>query len=291
MSYEVLSFIVAVNAVVTFSLIRALWQMDAAKANRPARLSKKAAKLLRHGDPIVPRHDPPKIDFSKFSGNSAQSTREFFRDFKEFADVMNSDLAESYGNWVVPSRFRLQDRPEDDVGRIIRFRIDGRSTGRCFQLFYNEYPVGLLEIEQVWPGYSTETPIVLTNVEIDMARYLRYNELKRFLETIASYVTKFNPIGALNGDYVDARLDIDAALTEALWGEDQGDLLVQFRGQAEYYMYRRADWLKNTAKSTAGAGSASNNSTNQSANRPPRREPGPKPDPRFNDRGPFRRDN
>jgi hypothetical protein len=256
MSYDVLSIVVAVNAVVTFSLVRLLWQMDATKPNRPARLSRKAAKLLFRSDPIVPRHEPPEIDVRRFSGNSVRSKREFFRDFKEFADVMNSGLAESYGNRFTPSRFRLQDRPEDDVGLISSFRRDGRSTGRCFQLFYNQYPVGLLEIELDWPGYTTETPKVLTNVEIVMARYLHYNELKIFLETIANYVTEFNC--GLNGDYVEGRLDIDAALTKALWDEDQGHLIVQFRGQAKSYMYSRADWLGNAAKSTAGAGSTSN---------------------------------
>jgi hypothetical protein len=46
MSYEVLSIIVAVNAVMTFGLVCGLWQMGVTKANRPARLSRKAAKLL-----------------------------------------------------------------------------------------------------------------------------------------------------------------------------------------------------------------------------------------------------
>jgi hypothetical protein len=57
MSNEVLIAIVAINAVVTLSL----WRMMATKANRPVGLNKKAAKALWHSDPIVPRHDPPKV--------------------------------------------------------------------------------------------------------------------------------------------------------------------------------------------------------------------------------------
>jgi hypothetical protein len=242
MSYEVLSFIVAVNAVVTFSLIRALWQMDATKG--PTRLNKKFAKLLWHSDPIVPRHDPPKIDFSQreFQGVYAYR-REFFLDFKEFADVMNSALAESYGNQVVPSRFRLQDRPEDDVGLIANTR-DGPTPGRCFELFYNQYPVGRLAIEPWNEKYTTETPYVQTHVKIDSARYLRYWELTPFLHTIASLVSNFNRYNP-NSDDTGVRLTIEAALTEALWGtyensrgrddwpehEDRGQLLVRFRAK------------------------------------------------------------
>jgi hypothetical protein len=33
----------------------------ATKASRPVGLKKKAAKALWHSDPIVPRHDPPKV--------------------------------------------------------------------------------------------------------------------------------------------------------------------------------------------------------------------------------------
>ena len=57
MSNEVLIAIVAINAIMTLSL----WRMMATKASRPAGLNKKAAKALWHSDPIVPRHDPPKV--------------------------------------------------------------------------------------------------------------------------------------------------------------------------------------------------------------------------------------
>jgi hypothetical protein len=262
MSYEALSIIAAINAVATLWLILAGRQMDVIKANRPARLNKKAAKLLWRSDPIAPRHNSPKIDVSKFSGIFARSEREFFLDFKEFADVMNSWLADDFGRNVTPSRFRLQDEPDDEVGRIVR--TTGPTRGRCFQVFYNQYPVGKLEIQPC--DYTTETPHVWTDVEIDMARYLRYDELTRFLRDIAGHVTNSNPRHP-RSDYPEARLTIEAALTEALWGsyensrgrydwgetEDRGQLLVRFQGQAEWYISRRASWLRTAGKSTAGA--------------------------------------
>jgi hypothetical protein len=264
MSYEALSIIMAINAVATLWLILAGRQMDVVKANKPARLNKKAAKLLWRSDPISPRHNPPNIDVSKFSGIHARSEREFFLDFKEFADVVNSWLADDFGRNVTPSRFRLQDEPQAEVGRIVS--TAGPTRGRCFQVFYNQYPIGRIEI-QPWIDYTTETPHVWTDVEIDMARYLRYDELTRFLRDIAGHVTNSNPRHP-RSDYPEARLIIEAALTEALWGsyensrgrydwpehEDQsGRLLVRFQGQAEWYISRRAGWLKTAAKSTAGA--------------------------------------
>jgi hypothetical protein len=163
-------------------LVRRLWQKDATKTNRPARLIRKAAKLLWRCDPIVPRHDPPKVDVVEFPDVHAYR-RKFFLDFKEFADAMNSWLA-SFGNQLAPGRLRLQDLPEYEVGRIVP--SPGRAAlGRCFRLYYNQYPVGRLEIEPEF-GYTTETPHVRTDVEIDMARHLGYHELSNFLREIAA---------------------------------------------------------------------------------------------------------
>jgi hypothetical protein len=262
MSYQVLSLIVMANAFVTFWLILAGRQTDVIKANKPARLNKKAAKLLWQSDPIVPQHNPPKIDVSKFSGVCARSEREFFRDFEQFADVINSALTKSHDN--APSRFRLEDTPEDEVGLIVRTTSPTR--GRCFRLYYNQYPIGRIEVQPWLDDYTTETPHVWTDVEIDMARYLRYHELTQFLRTIAGHVTNFNPRHP-RSDYPEARLTIEAALTEALWGsyensrgrydwpetEDRGRLLVGLLGQAEWYIARRADRLRTATKSMADA--------------------------------------
>jgi hypothetical protein len=247
MSYGVLSAIVVVNAVVTLRLIIALWQM--AKAGSPAaRLPKKVVKLLWHSEPIVPKHNPPKIDVSKISGLGERSKREFFVDFREFAEAVNFDLVSGPSHGGAQSHFRLQDEPADDVGFIVP--TDGPTPGRLFRLFYNQYPIGSLEIMPVFLGYTTETPHVRTDVEIDMARYLRYGELTRFLETIASAVTKSAPFDPRSDYPTQAQLAIEAALTEVLWGDyESSSLVVHFDGLAESYLALRADWLKTAATS------------------------------------------
>ena len=204
MSNEVLIAIVAINAVVTLSL----WRMMAAKANRPAGLNKKAAKALWHSDPIVPRHDPPKVVGGDFRSFVHDADRTFFDDFKEFADVANWLLADEY----VASRFRLQELPDGNVRLNIGYD-SGPVAGRCFAVYYNQTRIGRLEIH---PGfkYTTETPQVYTSVQLDWSRLLGYRTIVEFLGMIASHVTNPNP---KSDEYFSARQGIQAALTERLW--------------------------------------------------------------------------
>jgi hypothetical protein len=241
MSFDVVFYIVVINAFVTFGLVRWLRGIDLTKVNRPARLPKEAAKMLWRSDPIVPKHDPPNVDVRKFTGIFARARQEFFVDFKEFADVFNRWLAEKN----VESRFRLEDLPSDDVGLIVRY--DGPTPGRCFQLYYNQYPVGRLEIHPF--DYTTATPDVWTDVEINRARYLSYDELTRFLGGIAFFVTDLDP---KSDNHIASRRAIDTALIETLWAnyennrgrrdlpdfqdEDLGRLVVRFQGRAEWYI-------------------------------------------------------
>jgi hypothetical protein len=198
--------IVVINAVATVGLVLGLRQIDFTKVNRPARLHKTAARLLWRSDPIVPQHEPPNVDVGKFTGIYARAYREFFVDFKEFADVINWWLADKH----VASGFRLQDLPKDEVGLIVRY--SGPTPGRCFKLYYNQYPVGRLEIHP-WSDYTTETPHVWTDVEVDRARNLSYDELTKFLRAIADFVTDAD---SKSDSRIASRRAIDTALVETL---------------------------------------------------------------------------
>lgn len=242
MSNEVLIAIVAINAVVTLSL----WRMMATKASRPAGLNKKAAKALWHSDPIVPRHDPPKVVGGDFPSLVCDADRTFFDDFKEFADVVNWFLADKY----VGSRFRLQDLPDGNVKLNVPYD-SGPVAGRCFALYYNQTRLGRLEIHPAYK-YTIETPQVHTSVQIDWSRFLGYRTITEFLGVIASHVTNPSP---KSDEYLSARGGIQAALMEMLWGKhaiseldrvfaneedlDWGELNVSFDGVAEWYITRR----------------------------------------------------
>jgi hypothetical protein len=244
MSYEALVAVVVINAVMTVWLAVGLRRVNLTKANRSIPPHKKAAKLLWRTGPIVPRHDPPQIDLGRFKGNLFERAyRDFFVDFKDFADVVNWQLAGKYGAnadvvyWReadkgVASCFRLQDVPNDDVGIIDR--RSGPTPGRSFRVYCNHAPIGWLEIEPSMLDYTTEFPQVRTDVEINGPRLISYGALAKFLWTIADFVTD---IDTRSESRIASRRIIETALAETLWNyEDMGTLVVRFGGRAERYV-------------------------------------------------------
>jgi hypothetical protein len=240
MSYEFLATIVLINAFVTF----ALWRQVGRKATKSVGLNKKAAKALWGSAPIVPRHDPPTTPGGQYSGLAGQEDRLFFKDFREFADVVNRRLADEFTR----SSFRLQDLPDGDLRLNVDFD-NGPTLGHCLALYYNQTRVGRLEISPGYP-YTTETPLIYTNIEIEWARFFGFDELTEFLGAIALHVTSSDPKRAEN---LAERQAIMAALTQTLWGEyrisqydravedveDWGELNVCLQGVAEFYMRRK----------------------------------------------------
>jgi hypothetical protein len=235
-TYEVLTIIVVANAVATLSL----WRTVARKSNRGPRLKKKAATALWHSDPIVPKHDPPKTAGGDFSSLADVIDRQFFADFKEFADVVNWWLADEYK----ASRFRLQDLPAGDLSLNVEFS-DGPTLGRSFAIYYNQTRMGRLEITSS-NKYTPENPEVRTSIEIGWTRFLGFEELTEFFGDIALHVSSSNPDERRN-----AQQSIQSALTKTLWDnyrisplddpdfEEWGELTVSFHGTALFYCDRR----------------------------------------------------
>jgi hypothetical protein len=237
-TYEVFIVIVLINAVATLSL----WRKVAGKSNRGPKLNKKAAIALWRSDPIVPKHDPPDVVRGQFSSLADKADRQFFADFKAFADVVNRWLAKEY----IASRFRLQDLPDLDRSINVDFS-HGPVLGRCFAIYFNQTRVGRLEISPSYE-YSAALPNVYTSVEIDWARFFGLFELTEFLEAIVWHVTDGNRKG---DEYRDARSSINAALIGTLWdnyrvselddADDQhwGELTLSFQGTASCYVHCR----------------------------------------------------
>jgi hypothetical protein len=141
----VLAIIIGVIAVAIITL----WREAARKPPRP---NKKFLKQLLHSEPIIPKHNPPKVAGGEWSSVADNEDRRFFADFADFADVVNWWLAEEY----VGSRWRLQELPDGDVSLNVDFS-GGPTLGRCYDIFHNQVRLGRLEIR---PGYkySTENP-------------------------------------------------------------------------------------------------------------------------------------
>ncbi|KRR14542.1 hypothetical protein [Bradyrhizobium valentinum] len=239
MTYEVLIIIVALNALATVSL----WRKVASKSSRGPQLNKKAADALWRGEPVKPKHDPPNFAKSQWSFMADDVHRQFFDDFRKFADVANWWFADEYN----ASRFRLQDLPDETLSLNVR-HDDGPSFGRSFSIYYNQTRVGRLEISP-GHGYTTANPEVYTSLEIDFgARFLGFDELSDFLHAVAFHVTTGV---ADQSDYQSARLSIQSALTKTLWDnyrvsqydnpddEQWGELNVSFNGTADFFKRRR----------------------------------------------------
>jgi hypothetical protein len=248
MSYEFLTTIVVINVIVTFILLQKVTD-----ASRP-RLKRREAKKLWRSEPIVPRHDPPKIADDDDSLRPAD--RLFFADFKGFADYLNWSLA------AHESRFRLQDLPDQYIGI-------GGPLGRAFAIYYNQMRVGKIEIHSNYSRYSTQAPEVSTSVEIDWARFIGFYELKDFLGTIATYVTSKGPN---SNEHIVTGLSTNSALTKTLWDHyqisqydkkpgdhdfDWGKLEIEFEGTAKNYIDERD--LPRMQPSAGGSGQMASN--------------------------------
>jgi len=190
---------------------------------------------------------------ANFSALADDVDRLLFADFKDFADVVNWWLADSH----TESRFRLQDLPDGDISLNVD-PSDGPISGRCFEIYYNQTKLGRLEIHPRYE-YSAESPQVFTDIEIDWARFVGYEELTGFLGTIALHVASEADEGTAAGR------TIDCALTKTLWenyrisqydntdDEDWGELSLRFQGTASFYMRRKEARARKPAAANAAA--------------------------------------
>jgi hypothetical protein len=209
----------------------------------------------------VPRHNPPKVIGGAFPSLASDEDRACFLDFQEFADVANWWLT------TLESRFRLQELPDDHLR--LNVPDDQPMFGRSFAIYYNQSPVGRLEIRSGFPEYTAQIPHVSTCVQLDWSRFLGYRTITEFLDAIASHVTNPSP---KSDEYVSARQSVQAALTEMLWDKygisefdrvfaneqdmDWGELSVSFHGLAEGYITRRNAWLKKAAANKTATATA-----------------------------------
>jgi len=250
MTYEVLSFIVIVNAAVTLGLWRALSR----KVNRPPGLKKKFAKQLWRSAPIEPKHERPKVIGDDYPSLASDADRRFFADFVDFADVVNWWLVEEF----VQSRWRLQELPSTEL-KLNRFST-GPDFGRRYALFYNQTPLGELEISPSF-DYTTEAPQVRAELEIRWVRLLGSDAITDLLDNIAMHVTDPKPNSP---EYAAARRTIHFALTKPLWdtyrisefskdfdNQDWGEIELQLNGSAEWYIERARGWRRAISENNA----------------------------------------
>ena len=134
-------------------------------------------KLL-NGKPITPHHSPPSLR-NGIELRITDEDRRFFSDFEMFADALNHRF-EPNEPW------RLQERPDAELtGR------EEPEYGRRYEIFYNEYSVGNLQIFASH-HYGPADPQVGTEIELQYARLLPFGEINRFISAIANFTASGN---------------------------------------------------------------------------------------------------
>jgi hypothetical protein len=176
------------------------------------------------GVPIEPKHANPKLRAWRIP----DSLRRFFADFGRFGVVIN--------NWppIKDSPWRLQERKDT---RLRTFNDESPKQGHRYDVFYNQQRLGTVEITDT-AGYRTEAPRVSANIVIRDARLIAFDEISRFLTSIATLLS-----AGTGDEYAEARSNVETVLTRAhqARGLEAGPLAIEvsFLGSAATYIKLR----------------------------------------------------
>jgi hypothetical protein len=247
MTFEILAIIILLNVVATIEL----WRRA---ARRPEKTKRKFRNRLWRSKPITPKHEPPPPLKKGYA--VGEGTLQFFSDFEDFADVVNSWLTDPN---VHPhnSPWRVQELPKSDLLEL--WEGSGPTYGRTYAVFHNQVRLGEIEIRPD-RKYSTENPRVTVHVELDWVRLLHFERIRSFLTDIAMHISEYRPDTL---EYVRANQQINLAMTRVLWKTqeisqyglepDYGEIEVELNGLASFYLDRRQA-LRNQAANAQAAG-------------------------------------
>jgi hypothetical protein len=127
-SFQILTIVVFLNAIATINL----WQKA---ARRPEKLKKKFRKRLWDSKPITPKHHPPPPLKEGLFVREAQL--QFFSDFEDFANVVNSWLTDPY---VHPNSYILAWIRPPTAEPMLCFTIKSASAKSKSNLIGNTAP-------------------------------------------------------------------------------------------------------------------------------------------------------
>ena len=243
MTFEILAIIIFLNVMATI----ALWRTA---ARRPERPKKKFLNRLWRSKPIMPKHEPPP-PLKEGAWGVGKEELQFFSDFEDFANVVNWWLADPNVHQDCP--WRLQELPKSE---LLDLSGDGPTYGRTYAVFHNQVRLGKIEIKPHYE-YSTQTPRVMVHIRLDWVRLFALGTIRSFLIDKALHVSEYRS-GTV--EYVQTNQEIDLALIDILWetqeisdlgGENEpgyGQIEVELRGLASFYLARRQPWRNQAAK-------------------------------------------
>jgi hypothetical protein len=237
-SFQILTIVVFLNATIT------LWQRA---ARRPEKLKRKFRNRLWRSKPITPKHEPPPpLEKGLFVG---EPQLQFFSDFEDFANVINSQLTDPYA-YPHGNPWRFQELPKSELSAL--WGGDGPTYRRTYAVFHNQVRIGEIEVKPDW-RYSTQDPRVTVHVELDWVRLLPFGTIRGFLIDIAEHISEHRP-GTV--EYLQTNQQIDLAMTSVLWKtqeisqygfEDEpgyGEIEVELSGLASFNDWRQRQALR-----------------------------------------------
>jgi hypothetical protein len=242
---QLLWIVVILNAGATITL----WQRA---ARRPEKLKKKFRNRLWESEPITPKHKPPP-PLKRDAWLIQEHDLQFFSDFEDFANVVNSWLTDQYA-YPHGNPWRLQELPKFE---LLKFgNPEYRTYGRCYAVFHNQVRVGQIEITSQ-SDYSSQNPRVEAHVELHWVRLLALGTIRGFLIDIAQHVSETG----FKLEWLYTLHEIDLAVIDVLWKTQEisqfgmndepshGEIEVEFGGLASFYLRRRQAWRKKSGSS------------------------------------------
>jgi hypothetical protein len=171
---------------------------------------------------------------------------QFFADFEDFADIVNSSLTED--PYFHPhSPWRLQELPKSELLHLSGHRP---TYGRTYAVFHNQERLGEIEVKPDL-NYTTQDPRVTAYIELDSVRLLHFEAVRGFFAGIADHVCS-NPLERVTLERVQADQQISRAMTSVLWKalkapqydfenepSYEAQIEVELTGSASYYLWRR----------------------------------------------------
>jgi hypothetical protein len=209
-----------VAVLISMGMTIRLWQLSR-RGPKPRFL-----RALLEGSPITPKHERAS-GLPQEGWGATGEDKSFFADFSIFADKLN--------RWFDPEPWRVQELPKLELSGAAALS-EATTYGRRYKIFYNDFEVGLLQIQPLparWgPGRN-----IRTNIELEFARFLPFHAIM----ILTGFVAALTAVGSRE-EGQNATFATWAAMLNRLWQiefdrdlddrNNGGSIEIQFEGSA-----------------------------------------------------------
>jgi hypothetical protein len=135
--------------------------------------------------------------------------RQFFRDFAPFAERFNREFLNSGDDFAAWRSWRIQELEDTELSWPGQ---DSPAYGCRYSVHYNQVQLGDLQISADAFDYSTDTPFVGVDLDLEYVRMLPFGHVNAFLHHLMGIVRPRPDYNSLQPQEM-----INVALLELLW--------------------------------------------------------------------------